>query len=88
MYTQMTDQQTTRSIWFISSGFFALILLGTLLFAPPAQAQDSSSILTNGTIKLGVNPEANLSVPGGTASGGEGTTDVGLRLSSTDILYR
>lgn len=80
----MTHQQTTRSIWFISSGFFALILLGTLLFAPPAQAQDSPSILSNGKVKLGVNPEANLGVSGSTAPSGEGTTDVGLRLSSTN----
>lgn len=56
-----------------------------LAVSEPAQAaQDSPSILTNGTVKLDVNPEANLGAPGGTPSSGEETTDVGLRLSSTD----
>ncbi len=82
---QTRDRRSVTLNCFVGSIFITVIFVCSLFFAKPAYtAQASPSILTNGTVKLGVNPEANLGVPGGTASSGEGTTDVGLRLSSTD----
>jgi type IV pilus assembly protein PilY1 len=56
------------------------IALGGLGASGVAQA---SAIITNGTVTLGVNNLANLNVPGGPASAGDGTTIVGLRSNAT-----
>lgn len=77
VHKRMKNQQTLGLLWFIGLALFATVLLGTLIFATSAQAQDSASILTNSTVKLGVNPAANLGVS-------VGDSDLGPRLSSTD----
>jgi len=43
-----------------------------------------SAIISNGTVQLGINPDGNLNVPGGTPSSGEGTQYVGLRYVPTN----
>jgi hypothetical protein len=40
--------------------------------------------VTNGVVTLGINPTGNLDIPGDVPSSGEGTTDLGLRLNSTN----
>jgi hypothetical protein len=53
--------------------------------SPPAEAQvDPAAIIDNDVVQLGVNPEGNLGVPGGTPSSGQGVTDVGLRYMPTN----
>lgn len=60
------------------SKFYGSVLAAaTMAFVGAAQA---GAIITNGTIKLGVNDEANLNVPGGVGSITAGETIVGLRL--------
>ena len=44
----------------------------------------SGAIISNGTVQLGVNCIGDLNVPGSTPSSETGTTDVGLRLVSTN----
>lgn len=43
-----------------------------------------SAIISNGTVMLGVWEEGDLNVPGGSASSGDGTTEVGLRFVPTN----
>lgn len=44
-----------------------------------AHATSGDVIISNGTVQLGIHPEAHLNVPGGLPSSGSGTTTVGLR---------
>ena len=84
MIKRIRDQHSLLISHVICSASFALVSLCLLLSAFPTQAQeDLPTILNNGTVKLGIEPETNLGAPGGTPSAGEGTTDIGLRLSST-----
>jgi hypothetical protein len=47
--------------------------------AKPSRSDFSGVIIDNGTIQLGVNPEGNLIVDGGSPTESTGTTEVGLR---------
>lgn len=68
---------------------FALTLFGSsAVWITPApaglvQAEQTSAIIGNGTIQLGVNEEGQLNVPGGTPSSVNETTVVGLRYLPT-----
>src|SRR4051794_27148163 len=81
----------------ISSLFATLLLLLTVLSsALPGKSIDAHSldqpstqlpapnIISNGTIRLGVQPLGNLIAPGGTPSAGQGTTQVGIRYIPTN----
>ncbi|MGC8639740.1 MAG: WD40/YVTN/BNR-like repeat-containing protein [Isosphaeraceae bacterium] len=58
---------------------------GVWLTAVSGSPSGSGAIINNGTIELGVNPEGNLNVDGGTpSSGGTSTTLVGLRYMPTN----
>ncbi len=52
--------------------------------SPPTAAEAGGVVVTNGTVQLGVNPHAQLNVPGTVPSAGELTTTVGLRYVPTN----
>jgi len=45
---------------------------------------DVAGVISNGLVQLGINPEGQLNVPGGSPSSGTGTTFVGLRYVPTN----
>lgn len=57
------------------------LLGGSLLIAGSANA---SAIISNGTVRIGVNDLGNLNADGGTSAAGSGTTVVGLRSVATN----
>ncbi len=61
---------------------FATLMLGNVTGGPVQvtwRATFESSILTNGTVQIGVAPMGQLIVPGGSPSAWSGTTEVGIR---------
>ncbi len=84
MSVQTKNPQSPLLHRFIIPTCVISFFLCLLFSASPARAAvEEPAVLDNGTVKLGVEPEANLGVPGNTPSSGEETTDVSLRLSST-----
>lgn len=49
-----------------------------------AASANAASIISNGTVQLGIDDFGQLNVPGGTPSSGEGSTTVGLRFVPTN----